>query len=111
MSLPSLNRRRVLRLGVQAGVALLAAWHGARTTAQTFPPIPSWKTELRQLVPSVYAYTQASGPGVNNASLSNAGVIVGPEGLLAIDTLGPPVHAKAFRRAAMGATKKSFRAS
>ena len=81
---------------------------GGRTAAQGFPPIPSWKTELRQLAPDVYAYTQASGPGANNASLSNAGLIAGPEGLLAIDTLGPPVHAKAFRRAAIEATRKAF---
>ena len=104
------NRRDALKWGGQGALALLAtlntpAWARA---GQAFPPIPSWKTELRQLAPGVYAYTQASGPGVNNASLSNAGVIAGPEGLLAIDTLGPPIHAKAFRRAAMAATKKTF---
>ncbi len=52
--------------------------------------------------------TQASGPGVDNASLSNAGVIEGPDGLLAIDTLGPPIHAKAFKAAAEAATRKRF---
>ena len=81
---------------------------GARAAAQGFLPIPSWKTELRQLAPNVYAYTQASGPGVNNASLSNAGVIEGPDGLLAIDTLGPPIHARAFKAAAEAATRKRF---
>jgi cyclase len=70
--------------------------------------IPSWPTELRRLAPNVYAYTQASGPGVDNASLSNAGVIEGPDGLLAIDTLGPPIHAKAFKAAAEAATRKRF---
>src|SRR6266849_1201664 len=55
---------------------------------ERFPKVPSWKTELRQLAPNVYAYTQASGPGIDNASLSNAGVIVGDD-LLAIDALGP----------------------
>ena len=60
------------------------------------------------LVPGVYAYTQAGGPGIDNASLSNAGVIVGPEGLLAIDTLGPPLHAKAFKATAENATGKRF---
>ena len=109
-SVNSIHRRDALKWGGQGILALLAsvnapAWARA---GQAFPRIPSWKTELRQLVPGVYAYTQASGPGVNNASLSNAGVIAGPEGLLAIDTLGPPVHAKAFRRAAMTATKKTF---
>ena len=75
-------------------------------SAQT---IPSWRTELRQLAPGVYAYTQASGPGVDNASLSNAGVIEGPGELLAIDALGPPVHAKAFRATAMKTLGKPFR--
>jgi cyclase len=63
---------------------------------------------LRQLAPGIYAYTQASGPGVNNASLSNAGVIAGLDSLLAIDTLGPPVHAKAFKAAAMKGAGHSF---
>ena len=72
------------------------------------PAIPSWPTEIRRLAPDVYAYTQASGPGIDNASLSNAGVIAGPEGLLAIDTLGPPIHAKAFKSAAETATGKMF---
>jgi len=73
-----------------------------------FPQIPSWKTELRQLAPNVYAYTQATGPGVDNASLSNAGVIVGEDSMMAIDALGPPIHAKAFIAAARRATGKSF---
>jgi cyclase len=93
-----LNRRDLLRL---TGAAFLAGQGRA-------PQIPSWPTELRQLAPNVYAYTQATGPGVNNASLSNAGVIAGPDSLLAIDTLGPPVHAKAFKAAAMKATGKPF---
>jgi cyclase len=71
------------------------------------PQIPSWKTELQMLAPNVYAYTQASGPGVDNASLSNAGLIVGEE-LMAIDALGPPVHAKAFIATAEKATGKKF---
>ncbi len=78
---------------------------GPRVSAQT---IPSWPTELRELAPGVFAYTQASGPGVDNASLSNAGVIVGADHLLAIDALGPPVHAKAFRATAMKALGKPF---
>jgi len=73
-----------------------------------YPEIPSWKTELRQLAPNVYAYTQATGPGADNASLSNAGLIVGDDHLMAIDALGPPVHAKAFIAAAKKATGKSF---
>jgi cyclase len=78
-----------------------------RSSAE-YPEIPSWKTELRQLAPNVYAYTQATGPGVDNASLSNAGLIVGDDHLMAIDALGPPLHAKAFIAAAKKATGKSF---
>ncbi len=109
------TRRDVARL---AGLAGLGAWltprastagtRQAGATARVEPTIPSWPTELRRLAPNVYAYTQASGPGVDNASLSNAGVIAGPRGLLAIDTLGPPIHAKAFKAAAQAATGKAF---
>jgi len=91
-----------MRLAAAGGIGFAL---GRRANAQT---IPSWRTELRELAPGIYAYTQASGPGVDNASLSNAGVIVGPDHLLAIDALGPPVHAKAFRAAAMKALGKPF---
>jgi len=77
-------------------------------SAAKYPEIPSWPTELRKLAPNVYAYTQATGPGVDNASLSNAGLIVGDDNLLAIDALGPPVHAKAFIATAQRVTGKSF---
>ena len=73
-----LTRRDAIRRTTAAGIGLVAAG-ATRTRAQTFAPIPSWNTELRQLAPNVYAYTQATGPGVNNASLSNAGLIVGPD--------------------------------
>src|SRR6476661_5457774 len=100
-----IGRRELLQLVVAAAVGVRPASALARQSA---PPVPSWPTELRLLAPGVYAYTQAGGPGIDNASLSNAGVIVGPDGLLAIDTLGPPVHAKAFKAAAEKATGKRF---
>jgi len=102
-----LTRRQALELGARlaSAPAILAFAHPQRATS---PQIPSWSTELRRLAPDIYAYTQASGPGVDNASLSNAGLIVGPDSMLAIDTLGPPVHAKAFRAAARQATGKPF---
>ena len=94
---PRFGRREVARLlgAAGAGAWLFPAASVARMAqaggpASSAPPIPSWPTELRRLAPDVYAYTQASGPGVDNSSLSNAGVIEGPDGLLAIDTLGPP---------------------
>lgn len=103
-----ITRREALNVGA-AGLGLSAVLSGRAAAQSTpFPPIPSWNTELRRLAPNVYAYTQATGPGVNNSSLSNAGVIAGPEDLLAIDALGPPVHAKAFKAAAMTATGKPF---
>ena len=108
--MPAMNamtRRQALQTfaGLVGTPAILAA--AARQTSRS-TQIPSWSTELRRLTPDIYAYTQASGPGVDNASLSNAGLIVGPETMLAIDTLGPPVHAKAFRAAATQATGKRF---
>jgi cyclase len=98
-----MNRRTAMRLAVGSLVGTGLSRLGL--AAQT---IPSWRTELRELSPGIFAYTQASGPGVDNASLSNAGVIVGPDHLLAIDALGPPVHAKSFRATAMKALGKPF---
>ena len=39
--------------------------------------VPSWKTELKEVAPKVYAYVQGGGPGIDNTCLSNAGLIVG----------------------------------
>jgi len=114
----ALSRRQILQRAA-LGAAAIASMQGplsgqstssgaAQAAAQRkYPPIPSWNTELHMLAPNVFAYTQASGPGVDNASLSNAGLIVGDD-LLAIDALGPPVHAKAFIATAQKATGKKF---
>ena len=109
------TRRELTTLLALAGTATCLAPKWALAHArQTAPastgaaPIPSWPTEMRRLATNVYAYTQASGPGVDNASLSNAGVIAGPDGLLAIDTLGPPIHAKAFKATAEATTGQRF---
>jgi cyclase len=95
----SINRRDAVRLaaGFGVGIAIAAAAKGASTPQPSYPPIPSWKTELKQLAPRVYGYTQAGGPGINNASISNAGVIVGDSNLFIIDALGPPILAKPFK--------------
>ena len=105
----SITRRDALRAGIGFAAGFGATGSFANLSAQDsrFPQIPSWNTELKQLAPNVFAYTQATGPGVDNASLSNAGLIVGDD-LLAIDALGPPVHAKAFIAAAKKTTGKSF---
>jgi cyclase len=100
------SRREFLYVAAAYGLLRNAPASAQQLGAQ--PPIPSWRTDLRQLAPNVYAYTQAGGPGIDNASLSNAALIVGPDGALVVDTLGPPVHAKAFRAAAARAAGKPF---
>jgi hypothetical protein len=45
-----------------------------------FPMPPAWETELKAIAPNVYAYIQAGGPGRDNASAANAGIIVGDTG-------------------------------
>jgi cyclase len=65
---------------------------GANASAQ----VPSWKTELRELAPNVFGYIQAGGPGMLNQGVSNAGLIVGDDHVFVIDSLGAPLHAKAF---------------
>src|SRR3984893_14361391 len=63
---------------------------------ERFPKVPSWKTELRQLAPNVYAYIQAGGPGSLNQGVSNGGLIVGEDHVMVIDSLGAPLQSKAF---------------
>jgi cyclase len=74
-----------------------------------FPQVPTWETELRELAPNVYAYVQAGGPGRDNVSVSDAGIIVGDEGVMVIDALAAPMHAKAFVQAIRKVTDKPFR--
>jgi cyclase len=77
--------------------------------AAKYPPIPSWKRELKQLTPNVYAYIQPGGPGIDNHAIANAGVIVRPGDLMAIDALAAPLHTKLFIAEATKATHKNFR--
>ena len=100
------SRRELLLAGCGVLGLCPAALIAAQSKAR--PAVPRWPAGLRRVARNVYAYTQAGGPGINNASLSNAGLIIGPESMLAIDTLGPPVHAKAFRAAALQAAGKPF---
>ena len=69
-----------------------------------YPVVPTWKTELRQLAPNVYAYQQQGGTGLLNAGISNAGLFVGEDSLVAFDGLGFPIQTKAFMAAAKQAT-------
>jgi cyclase len=61
-----------------------------------YPIVPTWKTEMRQLAPNVYAYQQEGGTGHINAGISNAGLFVGENSMIAFDGLGYPMQTKAF---------------
>lgn len=74
-----------------------------------FPMPPTWETELKEIAPNVYAYIQAGGPGRDNASVANAGIVVGDDGVLVIDTLTAPLHARTFIAAIRKVTDKPFR--
>ena len=72
-------------------------------------PIPSWKTELKEVAPKVYAYIQGGGPGIDNHSVSNAGLINGDDSSMVIDALTAPVLTKAFIAAMKKVNPKPFR--
>jgi cyclase len=61
-----------------------------------YPVVPTWKTEMKQLAPNVYAYQQEGGTGYINAGISNAGLFVGENSMIAFDGLGYPVQTKTF---------------
>lgn len=84
------------REAIGAGLAIASSLN--QSFAQ--PAIPSWKTELRELAPGVFAYIQAGGPGIPSLSVSNAGLVVAEDRMMAVDSLGAPLHAKAFIAAA-----------
>ncbi len=71
--------------------------------------IPTWQTELRQLAPNVYAYIQGGGPTGEFSGQSNAGFVVGPKGMMAIDSLQAPIVVKDFiARAKKAVPNKPF---
>jgi cyclase len=103
----SMNRRDLLNAGVSAGLAFASV---VRLQAQAPDNIPTWKRELRQLAPNVYAYILGGGPGQLAQGVSNAGLIVAEDHLLALDSTGAPLHAKGFLAAArQAAPDKQFR--
>jgi cyclase len=63
---------------------------------ERYPIVPTWKTEMKQLAPNVYAYQQQGGTGLLNAGISNAGLFVGEDSLMVFDSLGFPLQSKAF---------------
>ncbi len=120
-----LTRREVLNRAGRIGAGAIAAFASARTgfardeqfggvtptspkADPRFPLPPTWETELREVAPNVYAYIQAGGPGRDNTSVANAGIVVGDEGVLVIDTLTAPLQAKTFVAAIRKVTDKPF---
>jgi cyclase len=122
-----MNRRDAIQAGTGALLGAAAMLGGsARATAQTpgplppvapnplpprdpgFPMPPSWQRELRQLAPNVYAYMQGGGPDRSAAGVSNAGLIVGDDYLMAIDAMQGPLPARAFIAEAKRVTGKDF---
>jgi len=65
-----------------------------------YPVMPTWKTEMKQLAPSVYVYQQQGGTGLLNAGISNAALFIGDDWAVALDALGFPLQTKAFLAAA-----------
>ena len=113
MTKPQLSRRDVMKAGAGVVAGVAATWAGSGLTHLSaqggavvptpppatdprFPMPPTWNRELRQLAPNVYAYTQGGGPNMSGPGVSNAGLIVGPDYLLAIDALQGPIPAKDF---------------
>ncbi len=124
---PKLTRREALGRVAWTSMGVASAISGAgelaRLAAQGLPPVdptpppatdpnypmpPSWKRELRQLAPNVYAYVQGGGPGISNAGVSNAGMFADTDSLLAIDATQGPMPARAFIAASKKATGKDF---
>jgi len=72
-----------------------AATFGLEKRADALQAATIITSRLVRLSPTVYAFLQWQAPGQSNLSVSNCGVVVGPDSLLLIDTTGAPVH---FRR-------------
>lgn len=99
----ALGRVAAATFGAVAAMKYLSPPAAAQIPAATppppdsrFPQVPSWKNELRELAPGVFAYIQAGGPGLLAQGVSNAGLVVGDDHAMIIDATGAPVHAKNF---------------
>lgn len=115
------TRRQFLKeVATTAASASLFARAGRTVAAQTpvaaavrpnssFPQVPTWDREVRELAPNVFAYIQAGGAGRDNVSVSDAGFIVGDDAVLVIDALAAPKHTRAFVDAIRKVTDKPFR--
>lgn len=101
---PRPSRRQFLALGVAA--ACMPSLGLTADISEGPDRIPHWRTQFRQVAPNIYAFIREGGPGIDNASLSNAGLIIGPDNCMLIDSLGPPIHAKELRAAVLRTTRK-----
>ena len=63
---------------------------------------PAWKTGMREVAPQVFAYVQATG----ETGISNAGLIVGADGAVAVDALMVPSMTRRLVAAIRKTTRK-----
>ena len=70
----------------------------------TRPAAPRWKTGMREVAPRVFAYLQATG----ETGISNAGLVVGPDGAVAIDALMVPSMTRRLLAAIRKTTRKKI---
>lgn len=66
--------------------------HQAEVSVTEPTSIPTWETGMRQIKPNVYAYLQSEGTWFR----SNAGLIVGKECAIAVDSLATPALTQDF---------------
>jgi len=103
-----ISRREALTLGMAgAGVGIASMLGGRLANAQrpaAFPPpndpnfggSPSWVTETKEIAPNCYTYVQGNGPPHDGGGISNAGFVVGDDGIFVFDTLNGPAAARPF---------------
>jgi glyoxylase-like metal-dependent hydrolase (beta-lactamase superfamily II) len=114
------NRRDAIKEVTGAGLGIAALGMGvwaqtadadfssiALNAAQNYPAIPHWKTELKQLAPNVYAYSQSLDVA-RPVEIANCAMIAGPNYMMAIDSMAWPLHVKSFIQASKRATGKEF---
>ena len=104
----TVSRRDALAMGVAgAGVGIASMLGVSLARAQrpaAFPPprnpsfgdSPSWATEFKEIAPNCYTFVQGNGPPHNGGGLSNAGLVVGDDGVMVFDTLNGPAAARPF---------------
>ena len=67
--------------------------------------VPVWKSGMREVAPKVFAYVQATG----ETGISNAGLVVGADGAVAVDALMVPSMTRRLVAAIKKTTRKKVR--